>query len=588
MARVFISYRRADTADMSRRIYDQLAKHVGETNVFRDVDTLDGTEHYVIVSDVMLVLIGDKWLNLKDEKTGGRRLDSPKDFVRTEIDMGLRYVKRVIPVLVNGAGMPSPTELPLRLADLAYRDAITISDATFEKDIAELLYIVVPPAHRIFLWATGGLVKLKYTWQFVVAVIAAIISGVILTYLIQDAHFVIAPPTNAPATNAASMATKTPTSTPRPDGTVVALQATLDYWGTLAPTIDVFPNVENIAGNANVYPFYDDTVNSQDTTIVELQIILYELAVTPTPFGEVTLIPANASIDRPEVVQNSTPQITPRPARLEGTIEGLPPHIIADLECSETIFSGCGQQPVRDIQLQGINEWVWRIQPIIERASKQSLSIVLYAANETGEKQSNTPIWRHNFEMIIGDSSTFWEIIKQNVGTIIGGLFAVLVALISGGYLINRSRNEKTKILRPNAPRVFVSYRRAVSAGFANTLHDRLEKRGASVFIDVDDIHAGSFSDYIKENIMKSDHFIVILAPETLTSDWVVKEIQYAHEHKKTIIPVLVNDFDLYGSEVTAGLEFLQNQNAVKLLPEYVDAAVEKIAEFIGLENERR
>ena len=67
MTQVFISYRRADTADMSRRIYDELVKHLGEKHVFRDVDSLlkgqdfrAGIERYIVASDVMLVLIGDK------------------------------------------------------------------------------------------------------------------------------------------------------------------------------------------------------------------------------------------------------------------------------------------------------------------------------------------------------------------------------------------------------------------------------------------------------------------------------------------------------------------------------------------------
>jgi hypothetical protein len=150
MAQVFISYRRADTADMSRHIYNELVKHLDEKCVFRDVDTLlkgrdfrAGIERYIIDSDVMLVLIGDKWLNITDENTGKRRLDDPEDFVRIEADMGLRHVKTVIPVLVNGASMPSDQELPRKLASLAYQNALTVADTTFEKDFAELLDIVV-------------------------------------------------------------------------------------------------------------------------------------------------------------------------------------------------------------------------------------------------------------------------------------------------------------------------------------------------------------------------------------------------------------------------------------------------------------
>ena len=56
--------------------------------------------------DVLLAVIGKGWLDLRDPD-GGRRLDDPKDFVRIEIASALRLGERVIPVLVNGADMPT-------------------------------------------------------------------------------------------------------------------------------------------------------------------------------------------------------------------------------------------------------------------------------------------------------------------------------------------------------------------------------------------------------------------------------------------------------------------------------------------------
>jgi hypothetical protein len=56
---------------------------------------------------VELVVIGRFWLTLTTPD-GVRRLDVPGDFVRTEIETGLRERLIVVPVLVDNASMPHP------------------------------------------------------------------------------------------------------------------------------------------------------------------------------------------------------------------------------------------------------------------------------------------------------------------------------------------------------------------------------------------------------------------------------------------------------------------------------------------------
>lgn len=131
--------------------------------------------------------------------------------------------------------------------------------------------------------------------------------------------------------------------------------------------------------------------------------------------------------------------------------------------------------------------------------------------------------------------------------------------------------------------KIFISYRRHLTAGYAGNIHKQLSEWGADVFLDTEDIGAGRFEQYIRDHIRQTAYFIAILAPETLKSEWVVKEILYAHELGKTIIPVLVRGFDLYGSEVTRELKFLQDQNAVPVYTEYINPAIDKIARLIGL-----
>jgi hypothetical protein len=52
----------------------------------------------------MLVLIGNTWSSALD-RTGKRRLDMPKDWVRQEIETALELDIPIIPVCVQGAPM---------------------------------------------------------------------------------------------------------------------------------------------------------------------------------------------------------------------------------------------------------------------------------------------------------------------------------------------------------------------------------------------------------------------------------------------------------------------------------------------------
>jgi glycerophosphoryl diester phosphodiesterase len=137
--RVFISYRRQDTAWPARQLYDVLVAELGADRVFKDVDNIEPGDDFVerIQSavgscEVLLALIGPQWLTVTDAN-GLRRLDDPQDFVRIEVETALtRDDVRVIPILVDNARMPSPQELPSGLARLTRRQAVEINPVNFD------------------------------------------------------------------------------------------------------------------------------------------------------------------------------------------------------------------------------------------------------------------------------------------------------------------------------------------------------------------------------------------------------------------------------------------------------------------------
>lgn len=147
MVHIFISYRRADSQAVVGRIYDYLENEFGDEKVFKDVDDIPpGSDFRQAINaaveqcDVLLVVIGSSWLDIRDQH-GNPRLENPNDFVRLEIEAGLqRDNVMIIPLLVQQATMPNPDVLPQSLAGLAYLNALKIrDDPDFRRDIGKLI-----------------------------------------------------------------------------------------------------------------------------------------------------------------------------------------------------------------------------------------------------------------------------------------------------------------------------------------------------------------------------------------------------------------------------------------------------------------
>jgi uncharacterized RDD family membrane protein YckC len=146
--RIFISYRREETAFPAGWLYDRLAERFTDGQVFKDVDSIElGDDFVEVISsavgscDVLLALIGHQWLTITDEH-GQRRLEDPNDFVRVEIEAALARNVRVIPILVEGARMPRATELPPSLAMLVRRQALELHPNRFDFDTGRLLRVL--------------------------------------------------------------------------------------------------------------------------------------------------------------------------------------------------------------------------------------------------------------------------------------------------------------------------------------------------------------------------------------------------------------------------------------------------------------
>src|SRR6516165_4762226 len=138
MPKITISYRRTD-ANATGRIYDRLVQRYGKDSIFRDIDRIHfGVDFRKAVHDalndtnVLLAIVGPNWRGVAD---GGRvRINEANDLVRIEVETALKRDIPVIPVLIDSAVMPTPTELPDTLTEFSFRNAASVdSGKNFEQ-----------------------------------------------------------------------------------------------------------------------------------------------------------------------------------------------------------------------------------------------------------------------------------------------------------------------------------------------------------------------------------------------------------------------------------------------------------------------
>ena len=123
MGRIFISYRRGETTAAARALFNEIAAALGKDALFMDAG-----------SDALAVLIGNDWLDGKDASAPSP-LHNPADYVRREIEAALARNISITPVLLNGAQMPRPDQLPDAIREFSYGEGFELSPARWAADV---------------------------------------------------------------------------------------------------------------------------------------------------------------------------------------------------------------------------------------------------------------------------------------------------------------------------------------------------------------------------------------------------------------------------------------------------------------------
>lgn len=147
MTKIFISYRRDDSQHAVDRLVEAIAPYVDDrkSDIFVDVDNIplgiDFAEYLdskVAECEILIAVIGRRWLNAGAEGVANR-LHDPDDFIRMEIAAALRRGIPVVPILLDGAGLPRVDDLPDELKPLARRNGTTLDRSTFQADVDRMM-----------------------------------------------------------------------------------------------------------------------------------------------------------------------------------------------------------------------------------------------------------------------------------------------------------------------------------------------------------------------------------------------------------------------------------------------------------------
>jgi TIR domain len=142
--RIFISYRRSDSAAIVGHIYERLAARYKTESVFRDINKMplgknfyDHIKEELSGCDVVLVVVGPQWLAV--DAHGQSRIQQSDDPVRLEVEAALQSGATVIPVMVEDVALPKTMDLPESLKTFPALAGTRINVEDFDHHLERLM-----------------------------------------------------------------------------------------------------------------------------------------------------------------------------------------------------------------------------------------------------------------------------------------------------------------------------------------------------------------------------------------------------------------------------------------------------------------
>ena len=132
---------------------------------------------------------------------------------------------------------------------------------------------------------------------------------------------------------------------------------------------------------------------------------------------------------------------------------------------------------------------------------------------------------------------------------------------------------------------VLVSYRRKGGSEIARYVAEALRRDGYSVFLDVDGLGSGSWSDELEQRIAECKDFVPIITDGFFDrcdnlEDVVRKELLHAMENRKNIIPLIATD-NPFPNSLSPDIARISSYNGVRYVHEYAPKAIEKLSTML-------
>lgn len=128
---------------------------------------------------------------------------------------------------------------------------------------------------------------------------------------------------------------------------------------------------------------------------------------------------------------------------------------------------------------------------------------------------------------------------------------------------------------------IFISYRRDGGDTLAHLLYGQLTADGYSVFYDIESLQSGKFDTALYRKIMDCTDFLLILSPHCLDrcispEDWLRREIEFAKNCGKNIIPLMVRGFE-FSTVLPDSLADLHNYQGIEINIEHFKSVISKL-----------
>lgn len=115
---------------------------------------------------------------------------------------------------------------------------------------------------------------------------------------------------------------------------------------------------------------------------------------------------------------------------------------------------------------------------------------------------------------------------------------------------------------------IFISYRREDGLAVAKYFYKSFMKSGFYSFFDEKSIRNGPFEPVIYKAIDECQDFVLIVSEQAFKKDmdkedWIYRELSYALEKKKNIIPVILYDIDTLKANLPMNFKYLTEINGI-------------------------